>query len=89
MKEKKILVLLPVTEEDKEYFISRMLDIMNTVFVPQTALELLEGVTDQRDTEMPYYYKYLEKLRNAGDRDVWSRADHLKNYMNLILTKVN
>ena len=71
-------------DDCREYFISRMLDIMNTVFVPQTALELLEGVTDQRDTEMPYYYKYLEKLRNAGDRDVWSRADHLKNYMNLI-----
>ena len=71
-------------DDCREYFISRMLDLMNTVFVPQTALELLEGVTDQRDTEMPYYYKYLEKLRNAGDRDVWSRADHLKNYMNLI-----
>lgn len=71
-------------EDCREYFTNKTLELMNGVFSQKNMLSMLDEVDAERSKEMNYYYKYLDDLRNKGNKDVWSWPDHLSGYMRLI-----
>lgn len=71
-------------QDCKEYFVNKTIELMNGALSIEGMLSTLDEVDALRDSEMDLFYKYLDNLRNKGNGDVWTRADHLNKYMKLI-----
>ncbi len=71
-------------DDCREYFVEKMLEYMNGALSTSSILETFEEMSDERSTELAYYYDYLESLRNAGDDTIWSQSDHLQWYIDQI-----
>lgn len=67
-------------EDCRAYFVQKTLDYINGPLSAASILDTFEELSGQRDTELSYYYDYLEGLRNNGDDSVWTRSSHLKEY---------
>ena len=57
---------------------------MSTTLSHKNILQTLDDVDALRSAEMVHYYKYLADLRNKGDDSIWTRSNHLENYMQQI-----
>jgi hypothetical protein len=67
-------------EDCRQYFVEKMLEYMNGALSTASILETFDELSELRDTELSYYYEYLESLRNNGDDSVWTRSSHLQEY---------
>ncbi len=71
-------------EDCKLYFANKMAQLMSTTLSHKNILQTLDDVDALRSAEMVHYYKYLANLRNKGDDSIWTRSNHLENYMQQI-----
>lgn len=64
----------------RTYFVEKTLEYMNGALSTASVLDTFEELSQERDTELSYYYEYLEDLRNSGDESIWTRSSHLEQY---------
>lgn len=67
-------------EDCRLYFVQKLLEYMNGALSTASILDTFEELSGVRDTELSYYYEYLEGLRNNGDDSIWTRSSHLQEY---------
>lgn len=67
----------------REYFVKRSLDFGNGALSASNILQTLEAMNAARETEMGYYYSYLE---GSGNPTVWTNRGHFDGYTEVIRT---
>lgn len=70
----------------REYFLAKLEELAFGALSSQNILNKINTIMDQRATEQAYYYTYMEQQRNAGVQDLWSRPEHMEDYVALIRT---
>jgi len=58
-------------EDTRNYFLTEITRLMNEVTNYTGIVETLEAMNKERETELEYYYKYLESLK-ATDSSIWT-----------------
>lgn len=73
----------------KEYFDNKMISLSQTVFEPEAWAKSFDELHESRMTEMGYYYKHLEKLKKAGDKEIWTFPGRMTEDVKDIKTFIN
>lgn len=68
-------------EDCREYFVKKMQDLANGAFSYESLTATLRSMNAERETEMTYYYNFLESSR---DPSVWTNAEHFAGYTEII-----
>ncbi len=76
-------------EDCRQYFISKIYELMDSVMAPDNCIQTLEEVHDLRMNEQNYYIKYLVNLRNQGVYSIWTDPGHLDGFMKGIYNFIN
>ncbi len=73
-------------DSSREYFLNKINSLMETVFKPENAYEILNDLNKERMTEHKIYQNHLDILRKAGESDLWSGLDRLSSDLEDIKT---
>lgn len=70
----------------REYFLAKLEELAYGALSSQNVLAKMNAIMAERAMEQAYYYEYMELQRKEGVDDLWSRPEHLEDYVALIRT---
>lgn len=79
-----LLSALLKREDCRQYFIDKMLEYMNGALSYENVCEVLDEMCAERDTELNYYYEYLNTLKDTYQ--IYARPARTELHLNRIRT---
>lgn len=79
-----LLAALLKREDCRDYFINCMISYMNDTMSYDTVCTILDGMLAERDTELAYYFDYLNTLKGKEDYSIYSSPSRTETHINKI-----